>query len=103
MARCTTKKARLREHDPPDEDDLLPDQSVIGTFSFKDTLLQAGTNNEEKPVEKEEDDIVVQEGIPSLKIPFIMEMSDGIPSLKFLERVHSLIQNSDYKVFRSED
>ncbi|MBA0803706.1 hypothetical protein Gohar_013888, partial [Gossypium harknessii] len=93
MARCTTKKARLREHDPPDEDDLLPDQSVIGTFSFKDTLLQAGTNNEEKPIEKEEDDIVVQEG------DVIMEMSDGIPSLKFLERVHSLIQNSDYKVF----
>ncbi|MBA0618880.1 hypothetical protein Godav_028151 [Gossypium davidsonii] len=66
-------------------------------FSFKDTLLQAGTNNEEKPVEKEEDDIVVQEG------DVIMELSDGIPSLKFLERVHSLIQNSDYKVFRSED
>ncbi|MBA0716330.1 hypothetical protein Golax_015166, partial [Gossypium laxum] len=62
------------------------------TLSFKDTLIQAGTNNEEKPVEKEEDDIVVEEG------DVIMEMSDGIPSLMSLERVHSLIQNSDYQV-----
>ncbi|KAK5832095.1 hypothetical protein PVK06_015895 [Gossypium arboreum] len=86
------KKVYMREDDPPDGPDEDMTTPAANNMSFKDILMNGGNgnSNESMPlmVDVEEDDIKLLEG------DVLMCMENEIPSIKFLESVNNLVNES---------
>ncbi|MBA0878288.1 hypothetical protein Goshw_021985 [Gossypium schwendimanii] len=77
------KKLWLREDDPLDDPgDTMESNPTRGSRSFKDQLMENGQESKGNGMAVGKDDIVLTEG------DFTISEIDGVPSIKFFERVH---------------
>ncbi|PPE00436.1 hypothetical protein GOBAR_DD02532 [Gossypium barbadense] len=86
-----SKKVRRREKEPPHEGGGMDciDMMALKPISFRDAVMNTNpTNNSLESNWEEEEDIELREG--DVK----KEVVDGVPSIDFPTRVHSLIDES---------
>ncbi|PPD81927.1 hypothetical protein GOBAR_DD21144 [Gossypium barbadense] len=82
-----TKKVHRREDDPPDVGDMEVDEGRAKVVSFKDKLLGWVSNdNQEEDFDEDKFELIERDVITGL--------ADGIPNVKFFERVHTWNQKS---------
>ncbi|KAH1031670.1 hypothetical protein J1N35_043844 [Gossypium stocksii] len=77
----------IKEDDPPDVGDMEVDEGRAKVVSFKDKLLGWVSNDNQKE-DFDEDKFEL------IKRDVITGLEDGIPDIKFSERVHTWIQRS---------
>ncbi|KAH1083096.1 hypothetical protein J1N35_022857 [Gossypium stocksii] len=85
------KKVRWQEDDPQDVGDMEVDKGRVKVVSFKDKLL-GWVSNDYYQKDFDEDKFELIEG------DVITRLVDGIPDIKFSERVHTWIQRSMTKM-----
>ncbi|MBA0578458.1 hypothetical protein Gorai_020738 [Gossypium raimondii] len=79
------KKVWLREDDPLDDPgDTMESNPTRGSRSFKEQLMENGQESKGNGMAVGKDDIVLTEG------DFTISEIDGVPSIKFFERVDKL-------------
>ncbi|MBA0686412.1 hypothetical protein Goari_014017 [Gossypium aridum] len=86
------KKVRQREdQDPPDGNTMAMEEDMIGQMTFKAMLLD-GKSGKEGSETYEDDGFDLKDG------NVITQLVDGVPDIRFSERVHTLIHKSISKL-----
>lgn len=88
---CVIKKARLREDDPPDGggEDVTMEEAFERSMSFKECMVgSTGGKHNESMVQEDE-------YIALIKGDVQKDWIDRVPSICFLERVHTLIEKKN--------
>ncbi|KAK5770247.1 hypothetical protein PVK06_046397 [Gossypium arboreum] len=83
------KKVHRQEAElPNDLGDLMDSNPIGGTMGFNDLLMHNGQGSKGNGVAFDEDDIALMEG------DFAIRIVNGVPSIKFSDRVHKSIEMS---------